>query len=266
MFDNIRLLLKLRPVAERLRQIMKMRFSFNMIFQILALIIQGYNQIEDILSPENKEIAALVIGVLQAIVALWAHYKNPDGTPVTTAYISPKSKKGGMTTLSILMLVMLLTLPLSAQEPADLPDQIFGAGMSWATYTPPQLSGNMLYAKRMIEETATYSFTFVDVISSEESDYFVSPVFTTGIAQKLPDFTKLPIYAVGSIGILTGGSAAEGKDTASFAYTYGFAVPLKFPLFGLGSKGWKIIPNVRGVDSLITDPQPIFGCLIAWGR
>ena len=126
MFDNIKLLLKLRPVAERFREIAKMKFSSNMIFQILMLVIQGYNQIEGTLSPENKQVAALFIGVLQAIVALWAHYRNPDGTPVTTAYVAKKKSQLPMILIPLLLIPMLAVPQLRAQ---DKPNKWGAAGM-----------------------------------------------------------------------------------------------------------------------------------------
>jgi len=91
MFDNIKLLMKLRPVAEKFRAVLKMRFGVNMVIQILACAIQAYNQVGDLIPPDRREDVAVVVGILQAVVALLAHYYNPDGTAVATPYVK-KSK------------------------------------------------------------------------------------------------------------------------------------------------------------------------------
>lgn len=63
-----------------------MKLSWNIVLQVLALILQVYNQIGELIPEEGKPIAMFVIAVIQAVIGLVAHYKNPDGTPVTTAY------------------------------------------------------------------------------------------------------------------------------------------------------------------------------------
>ena len=69
-----------------------MKLSLNVIIQLLMVILQVYNQIGEMLPDEWKHIATFVMTLIQAIVALLAHYKNPDGTPVTLAYVKPVKK------------------------------------------------------------------------------------------------------------------------------------------------------------------------------
>lgn len=64
-----------------------MKLSFNMIFQVLALVIQMGNQYSGIVPPKYQPVAALVVGIAQAAVAWRAHYFNPDGTPASVGYL-----------------------------------------------------------------------------------------------------------------------------------------------------------------------------------
>jgi hypothetical protein len=66
---------------------MKFKFSWNMIFQGVAMAAQLMNQVGGILPAEWKEGAVLVIGAAQAVVAAIAHFRNPDGTPAALPYV-----------------------------------------------------------------------------------------------------------------------------------------------------------------------------------
>lgn len=92
MFEQIRLFWRLRKIVPRLKGIFKMKFSVNMIIQILALIVQVLNQISDLFPEDQRAIVVAIVGVIQATVALMGHFKNPDGTPVEVAYVK-KTKK-----------------------------------------------------------------------------------------------------------------------------------------------------------------------------
>jgi len=65
-----------------------MKFSANMVIQILALVAQAANAVLDVLpSPKSKAIAAGVIAIAQGVAAGLAHFSNPDGTPAAAPYI-----------------------------------------------------------------------------------------------------------------------------------------------------------------------------------
>lgn len=66
-----------------------MKFSWNLITQVLGTIVQGANAVGGILPPDIKVTVALGVGVIQAIVALIAHFSNPDGTSAKSMYIPP---------------------------------------------------------------------------------------------------------------------------------------------------------------------------------
>jgi hypothetical protein len=64
-----------------------MKFSTNVVIQILALVAQAANATMDLLpSPKAKAIAAGVIALAQGISAALAHWTNPDGSDVTLPY------------------------------------------------------------------------------------------------------------------------------------------------------------------------------------
>jgi hypothetical protein len=86
MFDKIKALLKLRAAFKQLKEICKMKFSINVIVQLLGVLLQLYNQLSGMIPSGYKEIIALVVGIIQGLVALLAHFTNPDGTPAAEPY------------------------------------------------------------------------------------------------------------------------------------------------------------------------------------
>jgi hypothetical protein len=64
-----------------------MKLSLNMIVQVVALVLQIYNQYWRMIPTGWQPLAALIVGVVQAASALLAHFSNPDGTPASTAYV-----------------------------------------------------------------------------------------------------------------------------------------------------------------------------------
>jgi len=93
-FDDLRLYLKLRPVIGALKKEFRMKFSFNMLFQIIATLIQGANAVagSGMLTPNQQGGLAVIVGAIQAVVAAIAHFKNPDGTPASEPYVKDKLK------------------------------------------------------------------------------------------------------------------------------------------------------------------------------
>lgn len=83
----VKVYFKLRPVIARAKEILKMKFSLNMVTQIIAMVVQGANALGGILPPEYSAPIALGIAAVQGIVAFVAHFKNPDGTPAAQPYV-----------------------------------------------------------------------------------------------------------------------------------------------------------------------------------
>lgn len=63
-----------------------MKFSHNIIIQILALIAQLLNALTAIVPEDKKIYIGLGLVLVQGIAGILAHQSNPDGTPATTAY------------------------------------------------------------------------------------------------------------------------------------------------------------------------------------
>lgn len=91
MIREIRIYLKLRPYINRLKEELHMKFSWNMILQVIATAIQGVNAISGMLPHDQAAGVAVIVGVVQAVAAAIAHFSNPDGTSAKVAYI-PDSK------------------------------------------------------------------------------------------------------------------------------------------------------------------------------
>ena len=69
-----------------------MKLRWNMIAQLVGIILQLYNQYQSVIPEDFKPVVAAVIGILQGIAALVAHYSNPNGTPAVVAYVPPAKK------------------------------------------------------------------------------------------------------------------------------------------------------------------------------
>jgi hypothetical protein len=89
MIKELRIYWRLRPTIKQLKGLFAMRLRTNVVIQILMTLMQGYNQISDLLPLKYKEPATLIMGVVQAVVAVMAHYSNPDGTTADQEYVKP---------------------------------------------------------------------------------------------------------------------------------------------------------------------------------
>lgn len=69
---------------------MKLKLSWNLLFQGAALIVQYGNQASGLIPPKYQSAVALVVGLAQGLVAWRAHYSNPDGTSAATPYVAKK--------------------------------------------------------------------------------------------------------------------------------------------------------------------------------
>lgn len=67
-----------------------MKLSLNVIIQILATIIHAANMASGILPAKYQALVVLIVGLIQSVSALLAHFANPDGTPAITPYVPPK--------------------------------------------------------------------------------------------------------------------------------------------------------------------------------
>jgi hypothetical protein len=65
-----------------------MKVSVNGVSQLLALIAQYGVQASDYLPTKGKFWTAVAITAIQGVLAVLAHFKNPDGTPSSTPYKS----------------------------------------------------------------------------------------------------------------------------------------------------------------------------------
>lgn len=89
-FTGFRLYLKLNPFVKQLKGEFKMKFSWNMIAQILGTVIQAANAAAPVLGGHSQIYISAGVAVLQAFAGLFAHFSNPDGTSAAAPYIKSK--------------------------------------------------------------------------------------------------------------------------------------------------------------------------------
>ncbi len=87
MIRELRIYLRLRPLVERFQELNKMKFSVNVVIQMLALMAQGVNATLDLLPARGRFWAMVGLSVVQGVTAVLAHFANPDGTPAEAPYI-----------------------------------------------------------------------------------------------------------------------------------------------------------------------------------
>jgi hypothetical protein len=87
MLLKLRIWLRLRPVMNRFQELTKMKFSVNVLIQMLALAAQGLNATVELLPGRGKFWAMVGLSAVQGVTAVLAHFANPDGTPAQVAYL-----------------------------------------------------------------------------------------------------------------------------------------------------------------------------------
>jgi hypothetical protein len=90
MIRELRLYWRLRPILNEFKELSKMKFSVNLVVQVLALAAQGINQAQDLLPPRGQFWAMVALSAVQGATAVLAHFANPDGTPAVVAYRKEK--------------------------------------------------------------------------------------------------------------------------------------------------------------------------------
>ncbi len=86
MLRELRIWLRLRPVMSKFQELTKMKFSVNVLIQMLALAAQGLNATVELLPGRGKFWAMVGLSAVQGVTAVLAHFANPDGTPAQVAY------------------------------------------------------------------------------------------------------------------------------------------------------------------------------------
>ena len=81
MLKELRIYLRLRPFIQQLRELPMGKFSTQLVFQIVFVLIGALTTIFDLIPPQYQRPMGAVLVLLSAIYGLYAHYKNPDGTP-----------------------------------------------------------------------------------------------------------------------------------------------------------------------------------------
>ncbi|MCW5976691.1 MAG: hypothetical protein KIT09_01375 [Bryobacteraceae bacterium] len=87
MIRALRIWWRLRPLAARLQELSKMKFSVNVAIQMLALVAQGLNATMELLPGRGRFWAMVGLSAVQGVAAVLAHFANPDGTPAQAPYI-----------------------------------------------------------------------------------------------------------------------------------------------------------------------------------
>jgi hypothetical protein len=214
MIKEFRIYWRLRPYIKQLKELFKMRLSLNVIVQILMLLMQAYNQIGDLLPAKWKTPATLIMGIIQAVVALMAHMVNPDGSSAALPYTAPK--KSQMPGMLLILGLMCLSVPAMAQ------DRIGFGGVGYFAPASPVFQGFAGMAIPIGDKA--YSWTDMDfsivkdggqlTIAGQRLAYSIK----SGIAYKLFAVKDWSVLGLGAPGLQTDG------DRISAKLEYGLAI------------------------------------------
>jgi hypothetical protein len=86
----VKLYFKISPIIDILKGQLSMKFSTNMVIQVVATLAQLVNQLGGVVPAKYQTVILAVLSGVQGVAAAIAHYNNPDGTSAKVAYIPPK--------------------------------------------------------------------------------------------------------------------------------------------------------------------------------
>jgi len=160
-----------------------------------------------------------------------------------------------MRALTLVLALLLVSTFAVAQE---LPSDVFAVGVHWNQNATPQIGGGAKYMKR-VTDIGTYQINYIDIYSKTVVPFTVAVTFMPGLAQKVFTIAGAPVMLSSAVG------PAAGASEAGYAWTSG-----AFGIVSIGSKGWRLIPEVRWTKSNISSAEQttnIFaGLSIAWGK
>lgn len=81
-----KLYLKERPYIQKLKELSKMKLSTNAATQVIGTIGQAINTASGLVPTKYQFWVSAVLGLLQLVSGVLAHFSNPDGTPASVPY------------------------------------------------------------------------------------------------------------------------------------------------------------------------------------
>jgi hypothetical protein len=215
MIKELKMYWRLRPYIKKIKEQLKMKFSVNMIIQILATIAQAMNQISDLFGPGNREAIVLVVGIIQAVVALMAHYKNPDGTPASTPYIKPSTIPSIKALFIPLILFPFFAFHAQAQESG----RFAAVGLSTGSDETKSISGWGAIGFPISEKVISYTDIDISVVKNTTlqevlKNQGLQYVVRTGLAYRVFDINKqFSVWGLGDAGLAAGGPVGMASPT-----------------------------------------------------
>lgn len=240
MINELRIYWRLRPVIKQLKGLFAMRLSIQIIVQAVLLLMQGINQVMDLLPAKGKAVAMSLLLVCQTFIAIRNLWVNPDGTHATLPYTPPGVAKNGFKMPSILCAILLL--PALARAA----DQGFTVGMAFDSNGSPQILGSGSYDKEI--GMKIYSITGYDILPIKVEGKAIPQLkFTafTGFLYDTITIGKLHFFLKGA-----GGVAATGDVTTGTGIYGGL---FRYPI----GKGWSVNAGGEGAYSPINGTDAI---------
>ena len=69
-----------------------MKFSWNVLLQILGVVFQAVNGLGKLVPPKAQAVMAVGVGTAQGVIGAIAHFYTPNGVPVST--LTPTTGSG----------------------------------------------------------------------------------------------------------------------------------------------------------------------------
>ena len=246
---ELRLYLKIRPDVAQLRKLFGMHISVNVAGQIVLTILHMLNIFTPVVPPKYKFLAMAVIGALNLVLSILAHYSNPDGTPASepfalTAEQLAQYQKLFATTAKLFVLAVVLGRSAQAEPMA----RFYATGATFEQYSHPELTGWAAMALPLDQARQNWSFTEYDVTASREKPAALQTSVRTGFATQVKAIGPLRIFAIADGGYATANNAAGGAVGGGFL---GF-LPLG------KKKVWNLLGAYRILKTSVASGSPKF--------
>jgi hypothetical protein len=205
---------------------MKIKLSTNVILQIAAILAAFCSTVLDVVPPEYKTIVILVSALAAAIISVLGHNSNPDGTPVTTAYVKKSTGTGiGGSITPIIMIVGILVLLPAVSSAQELDGRIGVAGFYYSNDVPGSIGGFGALSSPLTEDGKTRNFTGFKLFSADPegpgnvilAGQKLRYNIFTGFSRQLIKFGDFTVHAMG-----TGGFETDGEQSSGTADLGGF--------------------------------------------
>lgn len=200
-----------------------MKIKTNVIGNAILVGLHVGNLVTPFIPSGDKFIVAAILGFLQLVLAVIAHYSNPNGTSVTLPYglsdeqfaqykqifdnpddVPPTKNYSPLKIVAFILVGLAIASPARAQTFASL-------GASAVESTAPHIQPAIAFATPITSDTGLYSFT---IYQPSISNHQIVNAGCSGIAVYMRTFGPLDLYGTAAPCVAATSTATSGAGMA----------------------------------------------------